>query len=72
MCIAVPSFDSYLIVVVVVTLGMVRRSTWLDRAIRFLAIGRYRDGGNRIFLVLVTDAFGGWLWTIHDADSCTS
>jgi hypothetical protein len=69
MCIVVPSFDSYLIVVVI-TLGIVRRSTWLDRATRFWDIGRFRDGSNRIFFVLVTDAFGGWLWTIHDADSC--
>jgi hypothetical protein len=69
MCIAIPSFDSYLIVVVV-TRGIVRRGTWLDSATRFLDVGRFRDGGNRIFLVLVTDDFAERLWTIHVADSC--
>ena len=65
MCIVIPSFDSYPIVVAAVTLGIARRSTWLDSANRFI-----RDGGDRHFFVRDTDDFGEWLWTIHDVDSC--
>lgn len=69
-CIVIPSFASYLIIVVVDTLGIGWRSTWLDSATQFLDVGRFRDRANRIFLVVVTDDFGRRHWTVHDAADC--